>query len=158
MFCYTMFDFIQVHKESETETLKCRVLFTFYATTLISVIDSGNVSEQFMSVILPHLSRGMKSAVAEYKAASYMILAQLLHSAKLKPDILKTIQQIIAKVMCFLKLHALFLWKREKISKNEGKFQHIVFDPLSKKYGLIKICDYAWPHFGRFLHGIALNI
>ena len=101
-FCYTMFDFIQVHKESETETLKCRVLFTFYATTLISVIDSCNVSEQFMSVILPHLSRGMKSSVAEYKAASYMILAQLLHSAKLNPDILKTIQQIIAKVMCLV--------------------------------------------------------
>ena len=95
---------IQVHKESETETPKCRVLFSFYATTLISVIDSGNVSEQFMAVILPHLSRGMKSAVTEYKAASYMILAQLLHSVKLRPDILRSIQQIIAKVMNLLYL------------------------------------------------------
>ena len=62
------------------------------------MIDSGDVKEEFVSVILPHLSRGMKSEVGEYKAASYMILAQLLHSTKLKSDILKTVQQILTKV------------------------------------------------------------
>ena len=93
---------MQVHQDSNHEAPKCRVLFSFYATTIISVIDSGDVKEEFVAVILPHLSRGMKSGVSEYKAASYMILAQLLHSTKLKSDILKTLQQIVAKVMIII--------------------------------------------------------
>lgn len=83
---------------TETDfTSKCRVLFNFYATTLIGVLDSVPVTEVILSIILPHLCRGMKSAITEYKAASYMILAQLLYKTNLKPALVKTIQHILAK-------------------------------------------------------------
>ncbi|KAH3695800.1 hypothetical protein DPMN_083259 [Dreissena polymorpha] len=49
-------------------------------------------------MLVPHLSRGMQSRIQEFKAASYMILAQLLFKAKLKSSLLKTLQQVIAKV------------------------------------------------------------
>ena len=81
-----------------SETPKCRVLFSFYATTVIGVLDSGNVTEITLSTLLPHLSRGMQSRVQEFKAASYMILAQLFYKSNLKPSLLKTLQQVIAKV------------------------------------------------------------
>ena len=50
-----------------------------------------------------------------------------------------------------------FPWQPCIFSKNEGKFQYIVFDPPSENQVFVKICDYAWPHFGWFLHGIALK-
>ncbi|XP_053394592.1 HEAT repeat-containing protein 1-like isoform X2 [Mercenaria mercenaria] len=81
------------------EVPKCRVLFSFYATTVIGVLETTSVSEVILSTLLPHLTTGMKSAVLEYKAASYMIFAQLLHKTKLTPDLVKSLQQILAKSM-----------------------------------------------------------
>ncbi|XP_052257206.1 HEAT repeat-containing protein 1-like isoform X2 [Dreissena polymorpha] len=76
---------------------KCRVLFSFYTTTVIGVLESGAVTEVLLAMLVPHLSRGMQSRIQEFKAASYMILAQLLFKAKLKSSLLKTLQQVIAK-------------------------------------------------------------
>ena len=66
---------------------------------------------------------------------------------------------ISLKKCCFEAQNLLvwFPWQPCIFSKNEGKFQYIVFDPLSENQVFVKICDYAWPHFGCFLHGIALN-
>lgn len=84
---------------SETgEKPKCRVLFSFYATTVIGVLDSGSITEVTLSMLLPHLSRGMQSRILEYKAASYMILAQMFYKSNLKSSLLKTLQQVICKV------------------------------------------------------------
>ena len=67
--------------------------------------------------------------------------------------------QFSLKKCCFEAQNLLvwFPWQPCIFSKNEGKFQYIVFDPLSENQVFVKICDYAWPHFGWFLHGIALN-
>lgn len=90
---------------SETDqTPKCRVLFSFYATTVIGVLESGSVTEVILSTLLPHLSRGMQSHLLEYKAASYMILAQLFYKTSLKSNLVKTLQHVIAKV-CNSDLH-----------------------------------------------------
>ena len=68
--------------------------------------------------------------------------------------------QFSLKKCCFEAQNLLvwFPWQPCIFSKNEGKFQYIVFDPLSENQVFVKICDYAWPHFGWFLHGIALKI
>ncbi|KAL4236600.1 HEAT repeat-containing protein 1 [Mactra antiquata] len=85
---------------SETgDSSKCRVLYSFYATTVIGVLDSTDMTETLLSALLLHLTTGMKSTANEYKAATYMILAQLLHKAKLKSDLLKSLQNILAKSM-----------------------------------------------------------
>ena len=67
--------------------------------------------------------------------------------------------QFSLKKCCFEALNLLLWlpWQPCIISKNEGKFQYIVFDPLSENHGFVKICDYAWPYFAWFLHGIALK-
>ncbi|XP_052775291.1 HEAT repeat-containing protein 1-like [Mya arenaria] len=88
--------YVKVLSETE-QTPKCRVLFSFYATTIIGVLEDGGASEVLLSALLPHISRGLQSRLAEYKAASYMILAQLFHTTRLKPGLLKTLQQIVAK-------------------------------------------------------------
>lgn len=74
------------------------MLFSFYATTVIGVLDSAPESEVIVSTLLPHITTGMMSAVHEYKAASYMILAQLLHKIKLTADLVKSLQRVLAKV------------------------------------------------------------
>ncbi|XP_060600074.1 HEAT repeat-containing protein 1-like [Ruditapes philippinarum] len=81
------------------EKPKCRVLFSFYATTVIGVLDTASESEVIVSTLLPHVTTGMMSGVHEYKAASYMILAQLLHKMKLKADLVKSLQRVLAKSM-----------------------------------------------------------
>ena len=93
-----MFLTLQVLTE-KTQSPKARVLFCFYASTVIGVLeDGGGASEVTLATLLPHISRGLQARHLEYKAASYMVLAELVKTTRLKPTLLKTLQQLLAKV------------------------------------------------------------
>ena len=67
-------------------------------STVIGVIETGEVTENIIAVLLPHFSAGLRSKVKDYMAATYMILAELFFKVKLKPDLLKTLLNAVCKV------------------------------------------------------------
>lgn len=89
----------QLHGDGKKSVPQLKVLFSFYTTTVIGVLESGTVTERVLSSLLPPLSEGLKSKMSEHKAASYIILAQLLHKAKLEPSLLKILMLSLTKVL-----------------------------------------------------------
>ncbi|KAK3612581.1 hypothetical protein CHS0354_042081 [Potamilus streckersoni] len=103
---------LKVYDTAKSQIPQLKVLFSFYTTTIIGVLELNNVTETLVSLLLPLLSNGLRSHILDYRVASYMILSQLLHKTKLKWSLLKTLQQVLCKfasgelleetVMCLL--------------------------------------------------------
>lgn len=87
---------------------KLRVIFSFYMSTVVGALEFGGATENFIAAILPHLSRGLKSKVAQYRAATFMILGQLVSRTNLQGDLLKTLLSALFKVEIFLYIINLF--------------------------------------------------
>lgn len=76
-----------------------RVLFTFYTSTTVGVLDMmPNVTEKFITQLLPHLLGGLKSGLSEMVAASYMITAQLCFRCNMEENLVKSLTDSICKV------------------------------------------------------------
>ncbi|XP_054850338.1 HEAT repeat-containing protein 1 [Eublepharis macularius] len=55
-----------------------RVLFTFYASTIVSAVGAAeSITDTIVSKLLPYIQKGLKSSLADYRAATYMIVGQL---------------------------------------------------------------------------------
>ncbi|KAJ7330602.1 HEAT repeat-containing protein 1 [Desmophyllum pertusum] len=75
-----------------------RVLFTFYTSTTVGVLDMmPNVTEKFITQLLPHLLGGLKSGLSEMVAASYMITAQLCFRCNMEENLVKSLTDSICK-------------------------------------------------------------
>ncbi|XP_068160889.1 HEAT repeat-containing protein 1 isoform X2 [Antennarius striatus] len=61
-----------------------RVVFSFYASTVVSALEADRLTEGVVSTLLPYVQQGLKAPLADYKAASYMIVCQLAVRAGLE--------------------------------------------------------------------------
>ncbi|XP_071145410.1 HEAT repeat-containing protein 1-like isoform X1 [Mytilus edulis] len=97
LICDTVIKVIKA-QESVDETMpQLRTWFAFYMTTAIGVMETGGIKEEFIAMILPHISQGLKSSIPNYKAATYMIIAELFHKVTLKDKLLTTLLNTICK-------------------------------------------------------------
>lgn len=94
-FCF----FFQAQETDDETVPQLRTWFAFYTTTLIGVMETGKIKEEFIALMLPHISQGLKSNIPNYKAATYMILAELFHKVTLKEKLLTTLMNTICKVL-----------------------------------------------------------
>ncbi|RMX40131.1 hypothetical protein pdam_00002238 [Pocillopora damicornis] len=75
-----------------------RVLFTFYTSTVVGVLDMmPSVTEKFMTLLLPHLLAGIKSGLSELIASSYIITAQLCFRCSMEKELVKSLSDSICK-------------------------------------------------------------
>ncbi|XP_048255630.1 HEAT repeat-containing protein 1-like [Haliotis rufescens] len=74
-----------------------KTVFSFYAMTVISVLDVYKVNERLLSVLIEPIGRGLQSRIRAYQAASYMIMAELFHKAKVKKDLSETFIHLVCK-------------------------------------------------------------
>ncbi|KAL3869078.1 hypothetical protein ACJMK2_041804 [Sinanodonta woodiana] len=88
---------LKAYDTDKSKIPQLKVLFSFYTTTIIGVLELNHVTETLVSMLLPHLSQGLRSRILDYRTASCMILSQLLHKTKLKWSLLKTLQQVLCK-------------------------------------------------------------
>ncbi|XP_033736713.1 HEAT repeat-containing protein 1-like isoform X2 [Pecten maximus] len=95
--CEMVYNSVKVHIQYSEKLPHLRTLFSFFTTTIIGVLDSGNVKEELVATLLTHISHGLRSKVLNYKAASYMIMAQLLFKAKLQKSLLETLMNGMCK-------------------------------------------------------------
>lgn len=76
-----------------------RVLFTFYTTAVVGVLDMmPAVTEKFIAHLLPYLLGGLKSGNSELVASSYMITAQLCFKCNMEEHLVKSLTDSICKV------------------------------------------------------------
>ncbi|CAN9508835.1 unnamed protein product [Ophioblennius macclurei] len=69
---------IQAYSGHSESFSQLRVIFSFYASTIVPALDAvDKVSNTIISKLLPYVQKGLKSALSDYKAATYMIVCQL---------------------------------------------------------------------------------
>ena len=92
-------DMIPQALENDCSVSSIRVLFAFYASTVVAVLEQINrVTEELLARLLPYFLRGLKSKISELQAASYMILGQLCMKCSLEEKLLKSLSESICKV------------------------------------------------------------
>ncbi|XP_019730064.1 HEAT repeat-containing protein 1 isoform X2 [Hippocampus comes] len=77
-----------------------RVVFSFYASTIVSALDAvDKVSDTIISKLLPYVQEGLKSNLADYKAATYMIVCQMAVKVVMEASLINTLALRISKSM-----------------------------------------------------------
>lgn len=82
--------------------------FNFYCTIFCGAIEFANeISEPFISEMLPLIIKGLNSPIPDFAAASYVITARLLSKGSLTPKLLNTLLEKVSELPCpSLKLEA----------------------------------------------------
>lgn len=85
---------------SERAGVALRTVTAFYASTVVAVLETAPVTEELVSSLLPHLVDGLKSSGnLDRRAASYVIVGQLVSKATLEPRLSTSLIESISKVI-----------------------------------------------------------
>ena len=85
--------------ESGIPASSSRTLLTFYTSTVVGCLETmKRISEEFLTRLVPHVLRGLKSEIPDLKAGSYMIVAQLCVKCSLEKTLVKSLIESICKV------------------------------------------------------------
>nr|XP_033791447.1 HEAT repeat-containing protein 1 [Geotrypetes seraphini] len=77
-----------------------RVLFSFYASTIVATIDAAvKISDPLVAKLLPYIQKGMKSSLVDYKAATYMIICQLAVKVVMEASLVQSFTSQICKTL-----------------------------------------------------------
>ncbi|XP_077981207.1 HEAT repeat-containing protein 1-like [Glandiceps talaboti] len=92
---------LKAHGDIPTSNISSlRVLLSFYATTIVGAIElTGNVTEKMVSGLIPYILKGLKSESVDYKAASYMIVCELVVKVTMKMNLLGPLIKAICRNM-----------------------------------------------------------
>ncbi|KAK2820168.1 hypothetical protein Q5P01_023127 [Channa striata] len=89
---------IQAYSEHSKSYSQLRVIFSFYASTIVPALDAvEKVSDGMISKLLPYVQRGLKSSLMDYKAATYMIVCQLSVKVVMEPTLVDSLAVHISK-------------------------------------------------------------
>ncbi|XP_075780923.1 HEAT repeat-containing protein 1 [Pelodiscus sinensis] len=84
-----------VHRDSVSQL---RVLFTFYASTIVSALGAvEKITDTIVSKLLPYIQKGLKSSLVDYKAATYMIICQLAMKVTMETSLVQSLTLQISK-------------------------------------------------------------
>lgn len=86
-------------RENENSVSSSHVVLALYSSTVIGVLEeTGSITEEMVSRLLPYLVKGLKSSSVEFRAASYMVTGQLTAHSKLDESLSSSLLEIMAKV------------------------------------------------------------
>ncbi|KAM7381034.1 hypothetical protein PAMA_012054 [Pampus argenteus] len=89
---------IQAYSGHSDSSSQLRVIFSFYASTIVPALDTvDKVSDTIISKLLPYIHRGLKSSLTDYKAATYMIVCQLAVKVVMEAGLVDTLAVHISK-------------------------------------------------------------
>ncbi|KAF7648691.1 hypothetical protein LDENG_00153150 [Lucifuga dentata] len=96
--CSIVTDSIQAYAEHSGTCSQLRVIFSFYASTVVSALDAvDRVSDAIVAKLLPYVQRGLKSSLMDYKAAAYMLVCQLAVKVAMESSLVDTLAVHVSK-------------------------------------------------------------
>uniref|UniRef100_A0A3Q1EQT7 HEAT repeat-containing protein 1 n=1 Tax=Acanthochromis polyacanthus TaxID=80966 RepID=A0A3Q1EQT7_9TELE len=89
---------IQAYSGHSGSCSQLRVIFSFYASTIVPALDTvDKVSDTIISKLLPYVQKGLKSSLTDYKAATYMIVCQLAVKVVMESSLVDSLAVHISK-------------------------------------------------------------
>lgn len=98
---------VKAFSDVSSSATQLRVLFSFYASTLVAALDAvDRVTDTLITKLLPYIQKGLKSVFLDYRAATYMIICQLAVKVVMEASLVNTLALQICKSL--LKSPSLF--------------------------------------------------
>ncbi|MED6241182.1 HEAT repeat-containing protein 1 [Ataeniobius toweri] len=89
---------IQAYSGHSESFSQLRVIFSFYASTIVPALDAvDKVSDSIIAKLLPYVQTGLKSSLSDYKAATYMIVCQLAVKVVMEASLVNSLAVHISK-------------------------------------------------------------
>ncbi|CAK6982589.1 HEAT repeat-containing protein 1 [Scomber scombrus] len=89
---------IQAYSGQSGTSSQLRVIFSFYASTIVPALDAvDKVSDAIIAKLLPYVQKGLKSSLVDYRAASYMLVCQLAVKVVMQDALVETLAVLISK-------------------------------------------------------------
>ncbi|XP_069035979.1 HEAT repeat-containing protein 1 isoform X1 [Lepisosteus oculatus] len=83
---------IKAYSGSSGNCAQLRVIFSFYASTIVLALDAvEKITDALIAKLLPYIQKGLKSPLTDYKAATYMIASQLAVKVVMEPALVNTL-------------------------------------------------------------------
>ncbi|XP_077481923.1 HEAT repeat-containing protein 1 [Stigmatopora argus] len=96
--CNIVTNAIEAYSGHSQSFSQLRVVFSFYASTIVAALDAvDKVSESIVAKLLPYVQMGLKSELADYKAATYMIVCQMAVKVVMNASLVDTLAVRISK-------------------------------------------------------------
>ncbi|KAF3842778.1 hypothetical protein F7725_001627 [Dissostichus mawsoni] len=89
---------VQAYSGATESSSKLRVVFTFYASVIVSSLDSAKrISDANISKLLPFIHQGLSSPLPDFTAASYMLVCQLAVKQVLKQRLVEALSLSVCR-------------------------------------------------------------
>ncbi|KAM6951021.1 HEAT repeat-containing protein 1 [Aplochiton taeniatus] len=89
---------IKAYSGYTSNCAQLRVIFSFYASTIVSALDAvEKVSDTVIAKLLPNVQKGLKASLTDYKAATYMIVCQLAVKVVMEASLVDTLAREVSK-------------------------------------------------------------
>ncbi|XP_054899068.1 HEAT repeat-containing protein 1 isoform X2 [Poeciliopsis prolifica] len=89
---------IQAYSGHSKSFSQLRVIFSFYACTIVPALDAvGKISDAIIAKLLPYVQMGLKSSLSDYKAATYMIVCQLAVKVVMEASLVDSLAVHVSK-------------------------------------------------------------
>lgn len=96
--CSLVTDSIEAYSGHSAGGSELRVIFSFYASIIVSVLDSAEtVTNDIIAKLLPYVQKGLKSLRPDFRASSFMILCQLSVKVVMETGLVQSLSGLIAK-------------------------------------------------------------
>ncbi|XP_075934426.1 HEAT repeat-containing protein 1 isoform X1 [Anarhichas minor] len=96
--CCLVTDAIQAYSGHSGSCSQLRVIFSFYASSIVPALDAvDKVSDAIISKLLPFVQKGLKSSLTDYKAATLMIVCQLAVKVVMEASLVDTLAAHVSK-------------------------------------------------------------
>ncbi|CAM5101904.1 unnamed protein product [Eretmochelys imbricata] len=89
---------VKIFSVHDGSVSQLRVLFTFYASTIVSALGAvEKITDTIVSKLLPYVQKGLKSSLVDYRAATYMIICQLAMKVTMETSLVQSLTLQISK-------------------------------------------------------------
>ncbi|KAK7879984.1 hypothetical protein WMY93_033351 [Mugilogobius chulae] len=96
--CNMVSSSIQAFSDVGGGVSQLRVVFSFFASTIVSALDSTEtVTDAMITKLLPHVQKGLKSSLLDFRASSLMIVCQLSVKVTLEKVLVQSLSGLLCK-------------------------------------------------------------
>ncbi|XP_007565302.1 HEAT repeat-containing protein 1 [Poecilia formosa] len=89
---------IQAYSGHSESFSQLRVIFSFYACTIVPALDAvDKISDTIIAKLLPYVQMGLKSSLSDFKAATYMIVCQLAVKVVMEASLVDSLAVHVSK-------------------------------------------------------------
>ncbi|CAI9599104.1 unnamed protein product [Staurois parvus] len=72
---------------------------SFYVSSIVSALDTANISDMLVAKLLPYIQKGLKTSLVEYKSSTFIIICQLATKSIIAPSLINALASQVSRTL-----------------------------------------------------------